>query len=368
MLYLNLYACLYNSCKNICKFFAVKPGLAEETGDTIEQRRPWRYDRNHTAVVKLLESQGCFHNAAEATCRQFSRNSLHPSVDTVRQMELRSDSRDSGLGKESEIDCDRFLMLQNEHVVFGAHGRGGTNSPRAFANCLPSMEDALSWQPALHLQTDDSSDGRHSEISDRKTCNRIPLGDGIPEDPDQWPLPYSMFPDSNRSRLPSLSTFGRSPPSEHLLSEFRLSQKEMLGIHDGRGDLDRYRRGNGLGNYSQVDRPADYSETNCHQNWTDGRSAALSAAKSFQSTNAMSLGAEHFAKSKPFDAVRWPSYLASKGRYNQKQQFITTEDMQPDCLRTSCPAPNSRLGLEPCFSPSYFNPPHSYHFYSECTV
>lgn len=284
-------------------------------------------------------------------------------------MESRSDSRDSGLGKESEIDYDRLLMLQNEHLMFNALGRGA-NSPRVEANCLPSMVDAFSWQQALHLQTNDSSDGRKDEISGRKSFNRIPFRDSIRENPDQWPLPYSMFPDSNQCRLPSLSTFGHSPPSEHLLSEFRLSQNEMPDVHDGHGDIDRYRCNNSIGNYSQVEQSGDYSEMNCQQNWTDGQSVVLSAARSLQHTSATSLGAEHFARSQPFDAVRWSSYLTSKGCYNQKQQFITSEDLQPGCLRTfpaNCPS-NSRLGLEPCFSPSYFNPPHSYHFYSECTV
>lgn len=355
----------------------VKSSTSLEKKAFSELRRHRRCERSHSATVRPLEPHANgFHNVDATVCRRLSQNSpRHTAGDSARQMDSRSDSRDSGLGKESEIDYDRLLSLRNGHVNPGALD-GDVSGPRSLVNrslrfsqrhpLTPlTLGESFPWQLSLRSQIGSAFDERSGETFGRKSFDKHSLDDEFPQLSDRPTSPVSMFHENIQPG--QQSTFHRASnhdvPSEHTLSTFRLSQNE---VRDSRADLNGFLGSNSLGNYLQM---------KCHQTWASNQQSAVdpsvvvgrgavpsqvpdfSVGNNLRRTNAKQLGREHFPNTKIFNAAAWHSYTGAppQGPYDQKARYLTSTDPQP----TSCPSPNSRLGFEPGFSASYFNRPSS---------
>lgn len=362
---------MFNSIGVIFFVSLVKSSASLEKKAVNELRRPRRCERSHSAIVK----PNGFHNVDATICRRLSQNSpRHTAGDSTRQMDSRSDSRDSGLGKESEIDYDRLLSLRNGHINPSALD-SEASSPRSLVNrslrfsqrhpLTPlTLGESFPWQLSLHSQIGSSYDKHGGETFGRKSFDKHSLGDEFPQLSDQPALPVSVFHENIQPR--PQSTFHRATdhdsPNEHT---FRLSQN---GTCDSCNDLNGFHGSNSLGNYLQM---------KCHQTWASNQSAvnpsavvgrsALSQVPDFSvssnnlhRTNAKRLSHEHFPNTDIFNAATWQSYTGTpqQGPYDQKTRYLTNTDPQ----QSSYPSPNSRLGLEPGFSAPYSNRPSSRSF------
>lgn len=341
------------------------------------------YDNNTTRVSKnetLSKTAKDFNDVAIAVCKRLTQNSPRQlGHDPTRQLDSRSDSRDSGLGKESEVDYERGLVNRNNVALLSGALDSGVSSPRVMSDRssrssrvhpLTLGDPGLSfpWRPDFPSQTIGSSDSYESKafVKERFASNGF-VGDRFQDRVQPPPL---MYPDDRRPRSAKSTGFnqinGRRPSTG-----FNRSQGRRFDVPDVNNDLSRTTFCGNENNFSLLTQSTG-SALPTH--WTGSQSSNLSpaglATANTHKTQAGLLRAtghtppndlhlsnfDHF----PNDS-KWPSLANDRTmldrEYSNRMLRFGGASNRRHRLQTPSPAPNCQFELNPGYPSTFLNHP-----------
>lgn len=347
-----------------------------------------RVDKNETASRIVTN----FNDVAAAVCKRLTQNSarqLPLGPDPSRQLDSRSDSRDSGLGKESEADYDRGLVNRNNAALLAGTLDSGVSSPRVMNDRSSRSSQlhpltlvdpgAFPWRPGFPSQTAGPSDAYDSQafVKERYAPSRF-VGDGF-----QDHLPVSVFADDRRPRSAKSSGFNQTNNRRPSTGFSRSNPGRRFHDSNDGNDLSRTAFCGGEnrvdysllpqsttsplptthymgGGQSRKPSPAEHASATSHKTQATG----LLRVADRPSPNDLRLSNfDHFPNAKAFDS-KWPSSLTAdrsllERDYSSRVQQVgeANNTARRQRFQDPNPAPNCRFELDQGYPSTFLNHP-----------